>query len=103
MRDAQIAMVRDLMGVDPEAASTGQIRRVAMSYSRIVELRARQVAHERRKNRGISYLEDSSGPVLKLPPHIAREFMRARNKRVPVLFKEKSQSYFRQLWRDMSR
>jgi hypothetical protein len=74
-----------------------------MSYARLVDLRARQTAQEQRKNQGISYLEEDSGPALKLPQHIAQEFLRARNRRPPEQFKEKSEAYFQRLYRDLSR
>jgi hypothetical protein len=103
MRDAQFALVRDLLAAAGPAAPAGNARRLAMSYARLVDLRARQTAQEQRKNQGISYLEEDSGPALKLPQHIAQEFLRARNRRPPEQFKEKSEAYFQRLYRDLSR
>jgi len=102
MRDAQISLVRDLLSALTGKATKAQTDRLAMSYARLVELRARQIAQERRRNRGISFLEEDTGPALKLPPHIAREFIRGRNKRPPAQFEEESEAYFHRIYRDLS-
>ena len=103
MREAELSLLRDLITSGHGPSSEQARGALALSYARLVELRSRQVAHERRRNRGISYLVEDTGPALKLPPHIAQEFMRARNRRPPEQFKEESEAYFRQLYRDLSR
>jgi hypothetical protein len=100
MRDAEIDLMRHLIHLSDAANKRVDL---GLNYSRLVSLRARQVGRERRRNRGISYLEQNDGPRLKLPRHIALELMRARNKRPPAQFKEKSEEYYKQLLKDMGR
>lgn len=103
LREAEFSLVRQILLSGDSAPSGANDRAAAMAYARLVEFRARQLAQERRKNRGISYLDEASGPALNLPPHIAQEFLRARNRRPPAAFKDRTEAYFRDLYRDLAR
>ncbi len=76
---------------------------LALQYARMLELRARNVANERRRNRGISFLAEDSGPGLRLPKHIAVEFFKARNRKPPEAFKERIEAYYDGLYKDLAR
>ncbi len=100
LRDAEVDLMRHIIHFGEPGSQHVDL---GLNYSRLVSQRARQVGRERRRNRGISYLEQNDGPRLKLPRHIALELMRARNKRPPAQFKEKSEQYYKKLLKDMGR
>lgn len=103
IRDAELSLVRAWTAlVFPRVARLLPASDMRTTYPRLVELRARQVADERRKNRGISFLSDDGGPHLKLPRHIAEEFFRARIKRPPESFKKVNEAYYEELYKDLS-
>lgn len=90
---AEICLARAVLAPTPQPAA------VAAAYVRLIEMRARQLSGERRRNQGFSLLETDSGPGLKLPKHIAAEFLRARNRRPPEQFKAWSEAYYDALYR----
>ena len=60
-------------------------------------------ANDRRRNQGISLLAADTGPTLRLPEHIAEEFLRARNLPSPEDFKPRIESYYEELYRDLAK
>jgi hypothetical protein len=103
LRDAELNLVRALVAAGRADAGAAEQVQLTAAYGALVALRARQVAHESRRNSGISFLDEDEGPSLKLPPHIAREFLRARNRRGPAQFAANANRYFEQLFNDMAR
>jgi hypothetical protein len=100
----ELDLARDLLlAAGRDSVSEEERRAVSMTYARYVELRARQMANEQRRNQGISFLEEDPGPQLRLPPHMAQEFMRARHRRPPAQFESRSEWYFQRLYRDLAR
>jgi len=104
MRDMDLTVARDLVAATvplwnrPDAPA-----RLALDYATLTEMRARQLASERRRNQGIAFLEGDSGPRLRLPKHIADEFFRARNRKPPEQFSEWSEAYYQRLYQDVGR
>ena len=103
LRHAELSLVRELAArafaaVGPPAHAHS----LKLQYGRVLELRARNLANERRRNRGISFLEEDSGPSLRLPKHIATEFFKARNRRSPAAFKGRIEAYYEALYQDLS-
>ena len=102
VREGELALARELVDrVFPALKANAPASGVPLQYAILVEMRARQIAAERRRNRGISFLEQEAGPSLRLPKHIADEFFRARKRRSPVYFKELTEAYFDSLYRDL--
>lgn len=103
LRYAELCLVRELAGrCLAEAVVPRHSQSLALQYGRIVELRARNLANERRRNRGLSFLAEDEGPSLRLPKHIAAEFFKARNRRSPAAFKEHIEAYYEALYKDLS-
>jgi len=103
MRDAELALARELVELAfPAFYGSRSPDGARMQYARLVELRARQIAHERRRNRGISFLQEAAGPRLRLPKHIAEEFFRARNRKSPEYFQNLTEDYYDALWRELA-
>lgn len=100
VQEAELTLSRDVVAlcvppfVQPDAA-----QHLALDYARLVELRGRQLAAERRRNQGFMLLEGDSGPRLKLPKHIASEFFRARNRKSPEQFRDWSEAYYSELYK----
>jgi hypothetical protein len=77
---------------------------VALAYVNLVELRWRNAANEHRRNAGISgLLTQASGPALKLPEHIAAEFLRAQAQPSPEAFKDRIEAYQAELYHDLAK
>ena len=103
MQEAELALVRDLTAIGfPRDGNPGDAGAAALQYARLLELRARNIANERRRNRGISFLAEEQPSSLRLPEHIAREFLKARNREPPVAFKDWSEKYYERLYRDVA-
>lgn len=99
-REMDLALVRDLVTASIPALSRPDAgSRVVLEYVVMVELRTRQLAAERRRNQGISLLQGAGGPQLKLPKHIAEEFLRARNRKLPDQFRDWNEVYYRDVSR----
>ena len=104
VRKGELALARELVArVFPILGAKSPPSSVALQYATLVELRARQLAAERRRNRGISFLDEAAGPSLRLPKHIADEFFRARNRKSPVYFRKQTEAYYDALYRELSR
>jgi len=104
MREAELALVRELLvRSSPSPATPGSARGLILQYGRMLELRARNLANQRRRNRGIAFLQPDAGPALRLPKHIAVEFFKARNRKSPEAFKTRIEAYHDRLYRDLSR
>lgn len=102
-REEELALSRELVGLAfPSDGSRPALTGARLQYASLVELRARQVADERRRNRGISFLGEESGPTLRLPKHIADELLRARNRKSPLYFKNWTETYYRELCRELA-
>ncbi len=103
LQSAELDLVRELMlrafppstPVPPDA--------LVRQYCRMIELRARNLANEQRRNRGIGFLQQDAGPSLKLPEHIAAEFFKGRNRKSPEGFAQPIERYYDNLYRDLSR
>jgi hypothetical protein len=93
VQSAELGLARAILAPSPQTAT------VAADYVRLIEMRARQFSGEQRRNQGFSLLEADGGPGLKLPKHIAAEFLRARNRRPPEQFKAWSEAYYEALYR----
>ncbi len=103
LRDTELSLVRELAArVLPDGPGPAHAKSLALQYGRMLELRARNLANERRRNRGIAFLGGGSGPTLRLPKHIAAEFYKARNLKAPAAFKEWSEAYYQALHKDLS-
>ncbi len=93
VRDAELDLAREIV------RRPGVPARLAMQFVNLVELRARQLSGERRRNQGFALLEGDTGPRLKLPKHIAAEFLRARNRKPPEQFQDWSEAYYEAIYR----
>jgi len=103
MRRTELSLVRELVArADLGAKPTRPPRELVLQYARMIELRARNLANERRRNRGIPFLRQDTGPSLRLPKHIAAEFFKARNRKPPEDFRARIEAYHSGLYRDLS-
>ena len=103
LRHAELSLVRELAArVFAEVGPPAHAQSLELQYGRILELRARNLANERRRNRGLSFLAEDSGPSLRLPKHIATEFFKARNRRSPAAFKARIKAYYEALYQDLA-
>jgi hypothetical protein len=103
LRTAELDLVRELLAhAQPVAGAPPNQRDLALTYLHLVELRARNLAHEQQRNRGIAFLGQDSGPTLNLPKHIAQEFLKARGRQAPPAFRDRIESYFQNLYRDLA-
>ena len=110
MRDLELSLTRTMLeaarakqGRDPAMPWRADATDLKLQYGRMVEWRSRNSANDRRKNQGISLLAVDNGPSLKLPEHIADEFMRARNLQSPEEFRPRIEGYYEELYRDLSK
>ena len=102
-RDVELGLVRHLLQVGTVPGATPEARRdLVLQYALLTELRARNLANEQRRSRGISFLEPDRGPALRLPRHIAIEFTKARNRRSPHAFRQRIELYQTDLYRDLT-
>jgi hypothetical protein len=110
MRDLELSLTRTMLEVG-RAEAPGELSSPApadstdlkLQYARMVEWRARNFANDRRRNQGISLLAAGAGPTLRLPEHIAEEFLRARNLQSPQDFKPRIESYYEEIYHDLAR
>lgn len=103
MRRTELSLVRELVArADLGPRPTQSPRELVFQYARMLELRARNLANERRRNRGIPFLREDTGPSLRLPKHIAAEFFKARNRKSPEDFRARIEAYHGGLYRDLS-
>ena len=103
MQESELALTRRILAMAlPPFEQKDAARRLKLQYAALMELRAQQLAGERRRNAGITFLEGDAGPRLRLPKHIAEEFFRARNRKVPEQFKEWTERYYEELYRDVA-
>ncbi len=101
-RIAELGLVRAILHANETGSPPDARRDLVLQYGRMVELRARNLANEQRRNRGISILEQDAGPSLRLPKHIATEFFKARNRRSPDAFRERIERYQTDLYKDLA-
>lgn len=104
MRDAEVDLVRAMARLaEPCDTDLAPLHALALQYARRLELQARNLVNERRRNQGIALLAGADMAALELPPHIATEFFKGRNRRSPEAFRSRIQTYYEELYRDVSR
>jgi hypothetical protein len=103
MRQGEVGLIRAasvaalLPDPPPEAAA-----RLAAQYARLVEWRARNLYVARRTSAGVDVTARDAGMTMRLPPHIAKEFFRARTRATPEDFRAAIEEYYRDLYRNLS-